>query len=116
MSQFEYILFFRKGKGKKINNCGTSDILSIPISKTKDDKGNNLHDTEKPVELMKILIENSTNEGETVLEPFAGIGSTIIACEQLNRKCIASEIDLNYAQIIKNRLNGIEKKSDETLF
>ena len=35
MSQFEYILFFRKGKHKKINNCGTSDILSIPNKKNK---------------------------------------------------------------------------------
>lgn len=112
MSQFEYILFFRKGEGRKINNCGTPDILSIPISKTKDDKGNNLHDTEKPVELMKILIENSTNEGETVLEPFAGIGSTLMACNQLNRNCIASEIDLNYAEIIKNRFTGSNEKSD----
>lgn len=34
MSQFEYILFFRKGKGVKINNCGTSDILSVPNKKT----------------------------------------------------------------------------------
>ena len=34
MSQFEYILFFRKGKHKKINNCGTSDILNIPNKKT----------------------------------------------------------------------------------
>ena len=66
MSQFEYILFFRKGKAKKINNCGTSDILSIPNIKTKDEENKNLHDTEKPVELMKILIENSTTEGETV--------------------------------------------------
>ena len=104
MSQFEYILFFRKGQGRKINNCGTPDILSIPVSKIKDDKGNNLHDTEKPVELMKILIENSTNEGETVLEPFAGIGSTLLGCNELNRNCIASEIDLQYAEIIKQRL------------
>ena len=37
MSQFEYILFFRKGKGVKINNCGTSDILSVPNKKSKDD-------------------------------------------------------------------------------
>lgn len=44
MSQFEYILFFRKGKGIRINNCGTSDILNIPNIKTKNRK--NLHDTE----------------------------------------------------------------------
>lgn len=67
MSQFEYILFFRKGKGKKINNCGTSDILSVTNKKTKDEKGNNLHDTEKPVELMKILIGNSSNENDIIL-------------------------------------------------
>ncbi|MBQ4030668.1 MAG: hypothetical protein II625_02825, partial [Bacilli bacterium] len=53
MSQFEYILFFRKGRGIPINNCGTSDILSIPIKKLKNNSIN-LHDTEKPVELMKI--------------------------------------------------------------
>ena len=58
MSQFEYILFFRKGKAKKINNCGTADVLDIPNIKTKDINGKNLHDTEKPIELMKILIEN----------------------------------------------------------
>src|SRR5574344_1004144 len=70
MSQFEYILFFRKGKGKKINNCGTSDILSVANKKIKDGKGNNLHDTEKPVDLMKILIANSSNENDIVLDPF----------------------------------------------
>ena len=56
MSQFEYILFFRYGKVSKINKCGTADIIRIPNKKTKDENGNNLHDTEKPVELMKILI------------------------------------------------------------
>lgn len=57
MSQFEYILFFRKGKGIKINNCGTSDIISIPNIKTKDGMGKNLHDTEKPVALMELLVK-----------------------------------------------------------
>ena len=51
MSQFEYILFFRKGRGIQINNCGTPDILSIPNKKTKNENGENIHDTEKPVEL-----------------------------------------------------------------
>lgn len=116
MNCFEYILMFRKGTARDINNCGTPDILDIPIKKIKGDDGRNLHDTEKPVELMKILVENSTNENEIVLEPFAGIGSTLIACNQLNRKCVASEIDLKYVEIIKNRLNELEKKSEETLF
>lgn len=104
MSQFEYILFFRKGKGKKINNCGTSDILSIANKKTKDEKGNNLHDTEKPVALMKILIANSSNENNIVLDPFMGIGSSCLACKELNRKFIGIELDPNYFEIAKKRI------------
>jgi len=106
MSQFEYILFFRKGKGIKINNCGTSDIINIPNKKLKDTNRNNLHDTEKPVELMKILIENSSKEDEIVLDFACGIGSTLLACQQLNRRCIGCEIDKDYFNITINRLEG----------
>ena len=105
MSQFEYILFFRKGKHKKINNCGTSDILSIPNKKTKDDNGKNLHDVEKPVDLMKVLIENSSNKGDLVFDPFMGIGSTGIACIELDRNFVGIEIDENYFNISEDRIN-----------
>ena len=104
MSQFEYILFFRKGKGIKINNCGTSDILSVPNKKLKDTNGKNLHDTEKPVNLMKILIENSSAENELVLDPFMGIGSTGIACMNTNRNFIGIELDQKYFEISKERI------------
>ncbi len=104
MSQFEYILFFRKGKAKQINNCGTSDILSIPNKKSKDENGNNLHDTEKPVELMKVLIENSSNSGDTVLDSFMGIGSTGVACKETNRNFIGIEVDKKYFDIAKERI------------
>lgn len=104
MSQFEYILFFRKGKGNKINNCGTSDILSVSNKKTKDGKGNNLHDTEKPVDLMKILIANSSDENDIVLDPFMGIGSCGLACKELNRQFIGIELDPNYFEIAKERI------------
>jgi site-specific DNA-methyltransferase (adenine-specific) len=106
MSQFEYILFFRKGRIDKINNCGTSDIIQIPNKKTKGENGKNLHDTEKPVELMKVLISNSSKEGEVVLDPFMGIGSTIIAADELNRKFIGIEIDENYFKIAKERIES----------
>lgn len=107
MSQFEYILFFRKGRGKKINHCGTSDILSIPNHKTKGIDGKNLHDTEKPVELMKILIDNSSQPDEIVLDPFMGIGSAGIACKMLNRRFIGIELDENYYKIAKDRIAEI---------
>lgn len=107
MSQFEYILFFRKGKGKKINKCGTADILNIPNKKTKGEDGKNLHDTEKPVELMKILVENSSQENEIVLDPFMGIGSTGMACKELRRHFLGIEIDEKYFNIAKERIDKI---------
>ena len=104
MSQYEYILFMRKGKGVQINNCGTSDILSIPNKKTKGDDGKNLHDTEKPVELMKILIENSSKVGQLVCDPFMGIGSTGIASVMTGRRFIGTEIDEKYYNIACERI------------
>lgn len=108
MSQFEYILFFRKGKHKKINNCGTSDILNIPNKKTKDENGKNLHDTEKPIELAKILIENSSNEGDLVFDPFVGVGFVPIACKMLNRRFGGTEIDKEYFNKTIERLEDID--------
>lgn len=105
MSQFEYILFFRKGKGVQINHCGTSDLLSIPNKKTKGLDGKNLHDTEKPVELVKILIDNSSKENDVVLDPFMGIGSVGIACKKLRRNFIGFEISPTYFEIAKERID-----------
>ena len=106
MSQFEYILFFRKGKGKKINHCGTSDILTFPNKKDKDSQGNNWHDTQKPVDLMKVLIDNSSIQNEIILDPFMGIGSTGIAALQLDRKFMGIEIDPTYYQISQQRIKS----------
>lgn len=104
MSQFEYILFFRKGRGVRINNCGTSDILSVPNIKTKDENGKNIHDTEKPIELMQVLIDNSSKENNIVLDPFMGVGSAGIASKKLNRNFIGIEIDSHYYNIAKERI------------
>lgn len=106
MSSFEYILFLRKGKAKRINNCGTADILRVPNIKLKGEDGKNLHDTEKPVELMKIMIDNSSNEGDIVFDPFMGIGSTGVACLELNRRFIGVELDEQYFPIAKHRIEN----------
>lgn len=115
MSQFEYILFFRKGKGVRINNCGTSDILSIPNKKLKGEDGKNLHDTEKPVELMRILIENSTKENDIVIDPFMGIGATGVACKQCNRGFVGIELDTNYYNIAQERIDKEQWQTSDTL-
>lgn len=107
MNCFEYILLFRKGGDKPIKKCGTPDILKVPVKKQKDINGKNLHDTEKPVELMKILIENSSDENDIILDPFMGIGSTGIASKELKRTFIGIEINEHYFNIAKERIEKI---------
>lgn len=104
MTQKETIILIRKGGQRPINNAGTPDVLETPDFKklkTINDEGKrvNLHDTEKPVELMEILIANSSNEGEIVLDPFMGIGSTGIAANNLNRNFIGTELDERYFNV-----------------
>ncbi len=104
MSQFEYIIMLRKGKHKRINNCGTSDVLSFKNKKMKDENKKTIHDTEKPIDLMKVLIENSSKENDIVFDPFMGIGSTVIASKETNRQYIGIELDENYYNIANKRL------------
>lgn len=113
MSQYEYIIVLRKGPFKKINNCGTSDILCFKNKKTKDEKGKVIHDTEKPIELMKVLIENSSNKGDTILDFAMGIGSTGVAASLSNRNFIGIEIDEYYYNIAKERILNNENKEKE---
>lgn len=64
---------------------------------------NDLHPTMKPINLMAKLIRNSSEKSEIVLDLFGGSGSTLIACEQLNRKCYMMEYDPRYADAIIER-------------
>lgn len=104
MSQFEFVIMCRKGGHKRINDCGTSDVLQIPNKKLKDKNGKTIHDTEKPILLNEILIDNSSNEGDWILDPFMGIGSCGVACVNTNRNFIGYELDEKYFNIAKERL------------
>jgi DNA modification methylase len=64
---------------------------------------NYLHPTMKPIRMCAKLISNSTKPGETVLDLFGGSGSTLIACEQLGRKCYMMEYDPKYVDVIIKR-------------
>ena len=63
-----------------------------------------VHPTQKPVELLEYLIKTYTNENETVLDFTMGSGSTGVACMNTNRKFIGIELDENYFEIAKNRI------------
>ena len=61
------------------------------------------HPTMKPIPLLAYPIMNSTMSNCTVLDPFGGSGSTLIACEQTNRICYMMELDPKYCDVIVNR-------------
>ena len=104
MTQKETIILARKGEKRPINNAGTSDVIFTPNFKKLKADGLNLHDTEKPVELMQILAENSSNPEDIVFDPFAGIGTTAIACINTNRNYIGFELDKHYCDIANERV------------
>jgi len=62
------------------------------------------HKSQKPIELIRKLIMEYSNEGDTVLDPFLGSGTTAVACKQLNRNYIGIELSEEYCSIAKKRL------------
>ncbi len=79
------------------------DKISTTAIHEKKPSVSELHPTMKPVPLIGRLIKNSSRPGETVLDPFGGSGTTLVACEQLGRKCRMAELDPHYADVIIDR-------------
>ncbi|HHQ4530616.1 TPA: DNA-methyltransferase [Aeromonas hydrophila] len=107
-AKYEFILFFEKGK-RKLNNLSIPDILSVP----RIHRG---YPTEKPVELMKILISQSSNENELVCDPFMGACAVGVAAQMLNRKFIGNDLSSEALKLSVERLqkgfpDGVESIS-----
>lgn len=66
-----------------------------------------LHPTMKPVQLVACALKDGTKEGDVVLDLFGGSGTTLIACEQLGRKCRMMELDPHYCQVIIDRWEAL---------
>lgn len=82
------------------------------IDKPRESK---LHPTMKPIELIANALENSTKENDCVLDVFGGSGSTLIACEQLNRKCYMCELDPHYCDVIIQRWENLTGQKAELI-
>lgn len=74
------------------------------------------HPTQKPLLLMKKIIEKYTNESDIILDCFAGSGSTLEACKITNRKYIGMELNKKYYEKIVDRLNGIRSNGQTSIF
>ena len=95
----DYEIILCSNNGNEITGKRIGSVWSIQ----KDNANDYIHATQKPVELSATSILNTTNENDVVLDLFGGSGSTLIACEQLNRKCYMMELDPKYVDVIIQR-------------
>ena len=105
LTDCEYLLYFRKGKGKCFPKSyeDAKTVYVAPINH-KDKKKYN-HPTIKPLDLTRKIIRNSSREGDVILDPFAGSGTTAVACLLEGRKSISIELQEEYCNLIQTRLS-----------
>ena len=84
------------------------DVMIIPaICNQTDERAE--HPTQKPEELLRKLVLATTDEGQTVLDPFGGSGTTYIACEQTGRRWIGVENNSRYCRVIEDRIRRLPR-------
>lgn len=95
----DYEIILCSNNNKEITGKRIGSVWSIK----KDNANDYVHATQKPIKLSATAIQNTTNKNEIVLDLFGGSGSTMMACEQLNRKCYMMELDPHYVDVIIKR-------------
>lgn len=99
-----------KGYGAQAARLRKQSVLRF---QRKHSAQTNRHPTEKPVPLLRVLIESSSTMGETVLDPCAGSGSTLVAAILAGRKAVGIELDPKFIPIAIERIQLAEKVADE---
>lgn len=100
------VVAHRPGK-KRWNGGGRRNVFRFEVNGERGDKP---HPTTKPLPLMRELVSLFSDPGELILDPFAGSGSTGVACRQLGRRFIGWELNREYFDIACRRLRGEEAK------
>lgn len=100
--------YFNYEEMKKVNNNKQmKDVWSGSLTK-KSEKSYGKHPTQKPLYLLRRIITASSKIDSIVLDPFLGSGTTGVACKELNRKFIGIELEENYLEIAKKRIENTE--------
>ncbi len=107
LTDTEYILFFRE-KGVKIYGEYKTKFTYYITPLNQKDKALYKHPTIKPLDIIENLIINSTQEGDIVLDPFLGSGTTAVAAVNTNRHYIGFELNEEYYDIACKRLDEVE--------
>ena len=111
----EYLLYFYK-KGRVWKNGLDVSVYKKYYNSNKMEgrkEAGNVHPTIKPIKIIADKIQICSNKNGIVVDLFGGSGSTLIACEQLNRKCYMAELDERYVTVIVNRLLNLTGRKDE---
>lgn len=106
--------FTKKDINDRINPKGkqTRNLWAIPLT-SKREKWAGEHPTQKPIELLRRIILSCTNEGDTVLDPFVGSGTTSVVAKMYDRNSIGIEKDEKNLSIIKKRMKPKQKRIGE---
>lgn len=107
MPDTEYCLFFRE-KGVFVGGTTKTKMTYYVTQTNKSDKQKYGHPTPKPLHIIKNLIINSSKEGDIVLDPYVGSGTTAVAAKDLNRKYIGIDIEQKYCDITIERLSNTQ--------
>ena len=105
-SQFEFVFIFSNENNSRAIGTkdfrGTVSNVYMGSAQRKNDYAS-IHSATFPVEFANHFVENFTNEGDSVLDVFGGTGTTMIVCEQIDRKCYMCELDESYCDVIIDR-------------
>jgi site-specific DNA-methyltransferase (adenine-specific) len=114
--QYELIFFgYKKGGGNVWYSSREMKDASDVWNVSRDPSKTYVHPTQKPVELPARAIRNHSKAGDVVFEPFGGSGSTLLACEQLDRVCYAMELDPYYCEMILRRWESLTGQTAEKI-
>lgn len=105
----DYEVILCSNNGKEIKGKRIGSVWNIQ----KDSATEYTHPTQKPVKLSEFAIRNTTERGAVVLDLFGGSGSTLIACEQLDRICYMMELDPKYCDVILQRYINLTGTSED---
>jgi site-specific DNA-methyltransferase (adenine-specific) len=106
ITHYEVIVVWSKDLKQRV-----SRVWSIPILDYRSLRDWKPHPTQKPVKLLRYLLEQYTTEGDLVLDPFVGTGTTAVACQQMKRHFIGIERNPDYAAIATSRLKEPKAES-----
>ncbi|MBQ2392517.1 MAG: site-specific DNA-methyltransferase [Clostridia bacterium] len=106
----EHAVVLYRDKLPKFNNDGHMIFNWFEWKRDSVKQYPKIHQTQKPIKVLKRLIEIFTDEGDTVIDPVAGSGSTLRACMELNRNCYGFEIDKNFYKMAKEQMLNVQQQ------